>query len=69
MGCATFTKFLGFVGVWGPRNRKSKNWGRTPNLGLAGGLLVGVEFNAPHAIITRHNIGHFGGGLHSQSLD
>jgi len=24
-----------------------------------------VEFNAP----TRHNIGHFGGGLHSQSLD
>ena len=28
--------------------------------------LVGVEFNAP---CTRHSIGHFGGGLHSQSLD
>jgi len=26
---------------------------------------VWVEFNAP----TRHSIGHFGGGLHSQSLD
>ena len=27
---------------------------------------VGVEYNAP---CTRHNIGHFGAGLHSQSLD
>ena len=29
------------------------------------GWLVGVEFNAPLDTI----IGHFGGGLHSQSLD
>ena len=38
------------------------------NLVHARGWLVGVEFNAPNTP-NRHNIGHFGGGLHSQSLD